>query len=347
MRHHNEAQAQAATRHALAGHTPASPEVVDRLLAAMRARDIRISADTLAPTASARITGFAGLDLSSEEAQVEADLALGRGTDAGRDRCAKFSPPDRPPLEERINLADRIRKALDGDLLRLFCQPVVSVQTRSIAQWELLVRLVHTEGWLLPPASFLAAAERFGLAERLDAWVMSRAIELLRHQESADPELRLEVNVSARSLSSRAFVERLEAEISSSGISPGRLIIGIPPLVTPAQIAAGAGFGERLAGLGCRFALDNFGTGPTALVLLAELPVDCVKIDGRIVRHLTADARNQALVKGIAQLVGGLGIRSVAMDVANEATVELLRDCGVDYGQGWHLGKPLPLTELP
>lgn len=332
--------------HAAAKHTSASPEAIERLLTVVRARDIRLDADTLAPAAGADVTGVAGLDLSVAEAQVESNLAASRVDGIGQQPSPRFGTTGNGPLGEPINLGDRIRQALEGGLLRLFCQPVVSLRTGSIVQWELLVRPVHVDGWLLPPASFVAAAERFGLAERLDTWVTNRAIELLNHHGSADPMFRLEVGVSAKSLSSREFVKRLELRIATKADTPKNLIIGIPPLAAPAESAAGAGFGQRLGGLGCRFALDNFGTGPTSLALLADLPVDCVKIDGRIVRHLTSDARNQTLVRGIAQLVGGVGIRSVAMHVSNTATVALLRDCGIDCAQGSHLGRPVPVKEL-
>jgi EAL domain-containing protein (putative c-di-GMP-specific phosphodiesterase class I) len=293
---------------------------VRRLLAAIRVRDGRIGARPPL-TASAH---FPGLDLDVGEVTVETDMGL----------------------DEDVSWANRIRDALDGELLQLQCQPVVSLRTRSIVQWELLVRLEQTEGWLLPPASFLAAAERCGLAGPLDAWVIGRAIELLRDQPSTGPGLRLEVNLCARSLSSAAFAEQVEAKIASSGVSPESLIFAIPQLAAPSEIAAAAGFGERLARLGCLFALDHFGTGPSHLVQLAELPIACVKIDGRLVHNLTAEPSNQAVVKNIARMLGGTGISSIAMHVSDEPTVELLRDYGIDCGQGWHLGKPRPLAEL-
>ena len=333
---------------------PASPETVERLRAAIGARDSRISANTLSPAASPGIPAFPGLDLSAEEVQIEADLTTGRAEHAGDNNDAEFGPAYPQPLEGRVNLGYRIQEALDEDLLRLLCEPTVCLQTGSIVQWQVLAQLVHTEGWLLPPASFVAAAERFGLAERLDTLVSSRAIERLEQQRPADPKLRLDVSISGTSLSSPAFVEWQEGAIASSGISPESLIFSIP---ASAPSAAAARFSERLGSLGCQFALNHFGTGPTPFgglvsllgnaTRLAELPIACIKIDGRLVRHLTADASNQALVKDIARLAVGFGIKSVAMHVSNEATAEMLRDCGVDYGLGRHLGIPLPLTELP
>ena len=333
---------------------PVSPETVKRLDAAIGARDIRIGANTLSPATSPGATPIPGLDLSAEETQIEADLTAGRVGDAGDSSYAELDPAHPLPLEGRVDLGARIAEALDNDLLRLLCEPTVCLRTGSIVQWQILAQLVHTEGWLLPPASFVAAAERFGLAERLDTVVSGRAIDRLEQQQPAAPKLRLDVTISGKSLSSRAFVEWLEAAIASSGISPESLIFSIP---ASAPSAAAVQFTERLASVGCRFALNNFGTGPTPFgglvsllenaTRLAELPIACIKIDGRLVRHLIAEPSHQTLVKDIARLAVGLGTKSLAVNVSNEATAEMLRDCGVDYGLGRHLGIPLPLTELP
>jgi Amt family ammonium transporter len=329
------------------------PKTIKRLHTAIGARDVRISANTLSPAVNAGATPFPGLDLSAEETQIEADLTAGREKDAGDGSYAEVGPAYPRPLEGRVKLGDRIQEALDDDLLLLLAEPTVCLQTGSIVHWQVLVQLVHTEGWLLPPPSFVAAAERFGLAERLDTFVITRAIEQLR-QQSASPKLQLDVSISPKSLSSPGFVERQEAAIASSGISPGSLIFSIP---ASAPSEAAARFSTRLTSLGCQFAINNFGTGATpfgGLVSLlgnatqpAELPIACIKIDGRLVRHLAADASNQTLVKDIARLAEGLGVKSLAMNVSNEATAEMLRDCGVDYGLGRHLGMPLPLSELP
>lgn len=328
--------------------TPLSQESVGRLHAALRARDFRINADTLSRTVSAEIAGFPGLDLSAAEAQIESDLTTGRAKKAGK----HGAPPSLPGLEGRIKLGDRIRDALDGDRLQLLCEPVVCLKTGSIVRWQVLVRLVPTQGWHLPPASFVAAAERFGLAERLDTSVISRAVELLGRQQSTDPKLQLAVSVSAKSLSSPAFVDRQEVAIAASGVSPQNLIFGIPA----SEAESAARFSERVSSLGCRVSLENFGTGPGPLsglislrgsaTRLAALPLASVNLDPRLVRHLTADVSNRALVEGIAELATGLGIKSVATSVSNEATVELLRECGIDYGVGRHLGMPLPMIEL-
>jgi EAL domain-containing protein (putative c-di-GMP-specific phosphodiesterase class I) len=332
---------------------PVSLETVKRLRAAIGARDIRISAKTLSPAVNAAVTSFPGLDLSAEETQIEADLTTGRARDAGDSNYAEVGPAYPRPLEGRVKLGDRIQEALDDDLLRLLGEPTVCLQTGSIVQWQVLAQLVHTEGWLLPPASFVAAAERFGLAERLDTFVSSRAIERLEQHPAADPKLRLDVSISGKSLSSPAFLEWQEGAIASSGISPESLIFSIP---ASAPSAAAARFSERLASLGCQFALNHFGTGPTPLgglasllenaTQLADLSIACLKIDERLVRHLIAEASHQPLVKDIARLAAGLGIKSLATNVSNEATAEMLRDCGVDYGLGRHLGMPLPLCEL-
>ena len=333
---------------------PASPETVKQLAAAIDARDIRIGANTLSREASPGIAPFPRLDLSAEEAQIEAELTAGRAKHAGESSYAEFVPAHPRPLAGRVDLGERIQEALDNDLLQLLCEPAVCLQTGSIVHWQVLAQLVHTEGWLLPPASLVAAAERFGLAERLDTLVSGRAIERLEQQQPAEPKLRLDVSISGKSLSSPAFVEWQEAAIGSSEILPESLIFSIP---ASAPSAAAARFGERLASLGCQFGLNNFGTGPKPFgglvsllenaTRLGEEPIACIKIDGRLVRHLIAEASHQALVKDIARLAVGLGIKSLAMNVANEATAEMLRDCGVDYGLGRHLGTPLPLGELP
>jgi EAL domain-containing protein (putative c-di-GMP-specific phosphodiesterase class I) len=181
--------------------------------------------------------------------------------------------------------------------------------------------------------------------------VISNAVDLLRRRGSAEPDLEVEVNVSAKSFTRAAFVEQVETEITSSGIPPESLVFGIPAVAAASETAAITEHGVRLANLGCRFALNNFGTGPTPFARLAKLPIDSVKIDGRLVRHLAADTGNKALIGGVAGLVDGMPttvgpVKCVAMHVSNAATVAVLRECGVDYGQGSYLGRPLPLSEL-
>ena len=237
-----------------------------------------------------------------------------------------------------IGWVERIREALEHGRLELHSQPIVDLASGEIVQRELLIRMRDEAGELVPPGMFLPAAEEHGLIEDIDRWVLSQAVQLAARGEA------VEVNVSAASMSRPAFLTAVERELERSGADPACLVFEITETALMRQMDLGVAFAERLASLGCRFALDDFGTGYASFTYLKRLPVHYLKIDRDFVRELVASPRDRHVVQAIVNLASGFEAQTIAEGVEDAETLKLLSACGVDYAQGFHLGRPAPLT---
>jgi PAS domain S-box-containing protein len=231
----------------------------------------------------------------------------------------------------------RLREALDRDQLVLHAQPIVDIHSGELVQEELLLRMVGPHGELIAPGLFLPAAEHYGLIEEVDRWVVRRAARL------AASGRRVQVNLSARSISHRDLPTEVEAELRRAGSDPGLMTFEITETAVIDDLQHARSFATRMEALGCGFALDDFGTGYGSFTSLKNLPVSYLKIDMEFVQGLTRDGANREVVKAIVGLAQGLGQRTIAEGVEDEETLELLRACGVDYAQGYLLGRPVPV----
>ena len=191
---------------------------------------------------------------------------------------------------------ERIREALEHDRFELHSQPIVDLASGETVQRELLIRMRDEAGELVPPGMFLPAAEEYGLIEDIDRWVLSQAVQLAARGEA------VEVNVSAASMSSPAFLTAVEHELEASGADPACLVFEITETALMRQMDLGVAFAERLASLGCRFALDDFGTGYASFTYLKRLPVHYLKIDRDFVRELVGSPRDRHVVQAIVSL---------------------------------------------
>ncbi len=297
-------------------------------------------------TASIGVTPLEGAQsLSAEEALINADLAMYDAKEAGRDRSETYGGASRGQarIEARLEWVERIRAALDEDRLVLHAQPVVETATGVTTQHELLVRMVDADGDLIPPGSFLPIAERFGLIREIDRWVVTRAIRMLGEHRAQGRRPTVEINLSAHSLGDSQLAAHIGRELRAAGVAATQLIFEVTETTAIGNIAAARSFAERLGELGCRFALDDFGAGFGSFYYLKHLPFDYIKIDGEFVRNCTADPTDRLVIGAVVELARGMGKRTIAEFVGDEATLATLRELGVDYAQGFHLGAPAPL----
>jgi PAS domain S-box-containing protein len=239
---------------------------------------------------------------------------------------------------ETLHWLGRVREAIDEDRLTLYSQPIIPLSGGTPAE-ELLVRMVGRDGEIIPPGAFLPAAEKYGLIEEIDRWVISRAMRI------AATGRRVEVNVSAKSASDR-LLEFIREELAAAGADPNNVIFELTETALLADIATGEAFAAGIAEIGCGLALDDFGTGFASLTYLRVLPADYLKIDIEFVRDLTQNEMNQHLVRSIVHLARGLGKQTVAEGVESEEVLTMLRAFGVDYAQGFHLGRPQPVDAV-
>jgi EAL domain-containing protein (putative c-di-GMP-specific phosphodiesterase class I) len=237
-----------------------------------------------------------------------------------------------------------IRDALDNDNFVLFCQPVFSLQAERITQYELLLRLRDGDGRMVRPFSFLEPADRFGLMGEIDRWVVQHALDLLERDLSGD--LRLEVNIAAQSLGDFELTSLIEQHIAMTDLDPGRLIIEVSENVAAAHLEEAQRLAKRLRGLGCGFALDDFGSTFASFRHLRDLPINYLKIDGDLVVTVTESRTATLTIKSLVELAKGLGAETIAEYVSDDQTLEFLREQGVGYAQGYRIGRPRPIDEV-
>jgi diguanylate cyclase (GGDEF)-like protein/PAS domain S-box-containing protein len=293
-------------------------------------------------SASIGVAPLAGAQgATAEEVLINADLAMYDAKEGGRNRFETYGGTSgQAGIEARLEWVERIRTALEEDRLTLHAQPVVEAVSGEITQLELLVRMLGSDGELIMPGSFLPIAERFGLIGDIDRWVVTKAIRMLSEQSRRGLHPKVEINLSGHSLGDPGLAEHIDEELRSAEVDPTQLVFEVTETAAIGNIEAAQHFAEHLAELGCRFALDDFGAGFGSFYYLKHLPFDFIKIDGEFVRNLTADRTDRLVITAVVELARGLGKRTIAEFVGDEATVSALRELGVDYLQGFHLGKP-------
>ena len=243
---------------------------------------------------------------------------------------------------DRLQCSVDIHAALAQDRFVLHGQPILNLVSKRVEQAELLIRMRKTRdsNELIAPAAFLPAAERFGLIGLIDEWVLARAVEL------AAAGHRVEVNLSAKTISDPGQLDRIEQVVMASGASPENLIFEITETAVAENFQAAREFAVRLRRRGCAFALDDFGVGHGTFTYLKHLPVDYLKIDLGFVRDLLRGETNRDVVQAIIGVAKQFEIKTIAEGVEDQATLAELRRLGVDFAQGYWIGRPIALDEL-
>jgi diguanylate cyclase (GGDEF)-like protein len=301
-----------------------------------------------AATISVGITMFGGKrDVGAEAVLVAADQAMYRAKEEGRNQIALFQDPieRRRGEERRQTTSARIRDALTHDRLSLHTQPIRSLASGGIERYELLLRMTGENGELLPAAAFIEVAERSGMVQELDRWVVARALELIVERERDGQPVSLHVNLSGASLADISVIEFIERRLDEGGADPSRCTFEITETARVHDYRAVGGFADRLCEFGCQVAIDDYGAGFGPFHYLKQIPFDLIKIDGSFVHDMANSDADQLTVQAIVQIARGLGKTTIAEYVQDDATAQMLREFGVDMAQGFHLGKPVALEE--
>jgi PAS domain S-box-containing protein len=230
----------------------------------------------------------------------------------------------------------RIRDALDEDRMVLYSQPIIAA-SGEVASEELLLRMMSRTGEIILPGAFLPVAEKYGLITEIDRWVAVHAIRL------AAGGRRVEANLSASTAGSLDILPLIESELRATGAKPTNLIFEITETALMGDIEVGVRFTKALTDLGCRVSLDDFGTGFASFTYLKRLSVQHLKIDVEFVREVLTNEANQHLVRAIVSMAKAFNLETVAEGVEDQETWDFLRSEGVDFGQGFHLGRPAPI----
>jgi PAS domain S-box-containing protein len=243
---------------------------------------------------------------------------------------------------DKLAWMERIQEALTEERFVLYGQPIVDLRTGDVVQHELLIRMrggldsdAATEP--IPPVSFLPVAEEFGLITEIDRWAIDRSIEIAATGQN------VEVNVSGRSISAPGLIDHIESAIIRTGADPAGIVFEITETSLVSDEPAARAFVTGLHALGCKIALDDFGTGYGGFTYLKQLPVDFLKIDIEFVRDVLTNSASHNVVEAIVSLAASFGLKTVGEGIEDEETLVLLRDLGVDYGQGFYIGRPAQL----
>lgn len=318
--------------------------IAERILESLRQEQVLAGGRTLNVTCSIGITYFPDHGTTPEDLLSQADVAMYKAKEAGRNNYAIFTPHDdwREQIESKLSWDRRIREGLRHDRFTLYGQPIMDLQSGQVSRLELLLRLQSETGEIIPPSAFLGVAERYGLIQDIDHWVVRRAIRMVAANREAWPYESFEINLSGKTISDPGMLRLLEDELEQTGLDPACLVLEITETAAISDLEQARRFIKAMKGLGLRFALDDVGAGFSTLHLLKHLDVDYIKIDGGFVRNLPNDVADQHLVKALVAVAKSLGQKTIAEFVENPETLDLLREYGVDYAQGYLIGRPSP-----
>jgi diguanylate cyclase (GGDEF)-like protein len=276
----------------------------------------------------------------------DADVAMYRAKDSGRDRVQLFEDGLRAGSLGRFRSEAMLRHALDHDGLRLHYQPLVDLTTGALAGAEALVRLHDPKRGLIPPAEFIPVAEETGLIVPLGAWVVAEAAAQAAAWQALQPldapPMTVSVNLSGRQLTTPGFAVEVGAAIARSGADASHLCFEVTENTLLDPAGTGVATLERLKELGVRLAIDDFGTGHSSLTWLRRLPADFLKVDRTFVAGLGTDPGDTAIVRAVLDLGEALGLTTIAEGVETAEQLETLRDLGCRWAQGFHLARPGP-----
>ncbi|HYF95877.1 MAG TPA: EAL domain-containing protein [Symbiobacteriaceae bacterium] len=318
------------------------------ILEVLRHQPLDVAGQKVSITASIGLAFHPEHGITMEELLAHADQAMYQAKEKGRNILAVYEHDTdwTSRLESRMTWERLIRTALDGSGLMLFAQPIVDLTSFNVSHYELLLRMSDGSGGVVSPTMFLHVAERFGLIHQIDRWVVREAIALLARHEAEGRDLFLEVNLSGKALTDTELLSIIRRDLAATGIAPQRLVFEITETAAIADFDVALEFIHVLKGLGCRFALDDFGAGFSSFDRLKRLPVDYLKLDGSFIRDLASDEEDRHLVKAMVEVARGLGKATIAEWVEDARTIEILRESGVDYAQGHHVGRPLPISDI-
>ncbi len=319
-----------------------------RTLQDIRQHVVVIDGQPVRITASIGIVLFPEQGVTAQEVLTRADIAMYQAKAEGRNRVCLYRPDadQQAVLETRLAWVRRIREALENDEFMLYAQPILNIKTGQISGYEALLRLKGERDEVIPPGVFLDIAERSGLISDIDRWVVRRALNHIAQARAAGQSLRLAVNLSVRSLADMELLELIKSEPTLESIDPVRLVLEVTETAAISNMSTTTKFVGGLKGQGYQFALDDFGKGFSSFYHLKHLEVDYLKIDGCFVRDLPRDAVDQHLVQAMVHVAQALGKDTIAEFVGDEVTLEMLRGYGVDYAQGYYIGRPRPMSEV-
>jgi len=326
----------------------AARQYAEHLCAAVGKIEYRVTDKHVEASASFGVAPVQVSEHPLSHALASAEAACKAAKDRGRGRVEVYEDADHSIVRrvEDVSLIGAIRESLEQDRFRMDAQPIMELgQNTGKQHFELLIRMLTSSGEVVTPDKFLTAAERYQLAPAIDRWVVNYVLELL---SAAAPRLlsvgaRFAINISGQSVGDDEFRAFLEDRLRTYSLSPSLLSFEVTETAAVSNIVRAESLIRRLRKLGHDVALDDFGRGLSSLTYLKSLPVTCVKIDGELIRDVTHNQRSQAMVSAVVQLARAMKLETTAECIESPEIHQAIASLGVDYAQGFAIGRPRPL----
>ena len=280
-----------------------------------------------------------------------ADVACYAAKDSGRNRVHVYEPSDEAVNERygQMHWTARISKALEENRFQLYHQPIVRVSDHNRDHHEILLRMIDEDGNVIPPGAFMPAAERYGLMPEIDRWVIREVFKFMGREDPADPvkgtDRVFAINLSGNSINDGELLGFILEQKNKHDVLLSNVCFEITETVAISNLTKATVFINELKNYGCKFALDDFGSGLSSFAYLKSLPVDYLKIDGSFVKEISRDEIDRAMVESIQQIGSVMKLDTIAEHVEDEATLQILKEIGVDYAQGYHMGRPEAIAD--
>ncbi|MDF1588273.1 MAG: EAL domain-containing protein [Gammaproteobacteria bacterium] len=293
-------------------------------------------------SASIGLITFPQADLTVDDLISNADLAMYQAKAKGKNTWHQFALDDktRDHLASRILWKNKIEAALEHNRFIFHYQPIMDIRTRTVSHYEVLIRMQDDDGTIHYPDSFIEIAEQTGLIHAIDHYVLQQGIEKQAQLDRQETDISLSINLSGHAADDPLLVPLLKRLLKESHANPEHLIFELTETAAVADMRHAKQMMTQLKTLGCRFSLDDFGTGFASFRYMRELPVDIVKIDGSFISNLHHNPDDQLFVKALVDVARGMGKKTIAEFVENAEILALLHTFGVDYAQGYFVGKP-------
>lgn len=307
--------------------------------------------ESLTVSASVGVVPFTLESRSPKELLKDADEACLAAKHAGGNQIHVLTPDDRElqQLRNSMERAAQVDKALEADMLRLRCQRIQPITGDPSLRpfYEVLISILGPTNQLIPPKEFIPAAERFGRMTAVDRWVIREVLDWCAQNGAALTMLDgFTINLCGPTLNDDSLAEYLRQQFDRTGVSGELLCFEVTETAAVQNLSRAADLIRDVKDLGCRFSLDDFGSGLSSYSYLKNLPVDYLKVDGQFVRDIDRDEADHAMVRSINELGHFLGKRTIAEYVENEAILYQLKDIGLDFAQGYGVGRPIAIEEL-
>jgi len=280
----------------------------------------------------------------------QADIACYAAKDAGRNRIHVFHQHDDEYIQQHhgeMDWVSKINKALEQDRFILYAQAIAPLRTGLEPHYEILIRMLDDNDEIINPGAFLPTVERYHLSQKIDRWVVHNTFNWIKdNPDRYQKNTVFSVNLSGQNLGDELLLKFIYDEFNTTGISYKNICFEITETAAILNLSAASDFIESLKNAGCKFSIDDFGSGLSSFDYLKKLPVDYLKIDGIFVKDIIDDPVDLALVKSINDIGHVMGKQTIAEFVENQEILDELNKIGVDFAQGYHLDKPKPLSEL-